>query len=437
MTNKYRIVGWAPILGGFLLGQSLAVAQPPGQSSGAAIPSTSKLTPEERQQRKAAKLQQEMEAEQARVDTFGMVAKDDPNPLAAEYRQAVADFQKATAEFADAHARIEFRLTEELSDPAREKWLEALKQSFQQMVLWRNKGAELYTSDPVKYESVGLMLREMLISDGKLDRLDRWTYGAKALLAGGKLVDEEVLLYAGYTGFVECDFELATQAWSKLAEAGKLPEQESIILAQIPTIAKTWEEELLRLQADQAKNNPRVEILTSKGVMEIELFEDDAPESVSNFIYLVESGYYNRKPIYLVKQHWMAFTGCEKGDGKGTAGYSIRSEAQAKTHRNHFRGSLALPIGINTQTNQIDPDSGGSQFYFTFLPLPILDGKHTVFGRVVGGIETLGFFKVVNLTDEEERKDPNTRADTIVRARVLSKRDHEYKPTPIKGRLPR
>ena len=98
---------------------------------------------------------------------------------------------------------------------------------------------------------------------------------------------------------------------------------------------------------------------------------------------------------------------------------------------------MAIPLALDTTTNEINPNSGGAQFYFSFLPTPIFDGKHTVFGRVASGIETLGLFKVVNLTDEEERKNPESNPDVILRAKVLKKRDHAYRPTPVIGRLPK
>ncbi|MEI8210776.1 MAG: peptidylprolyl isomerase [Planctomycetota bacterium] len=445
MTNKYQRAFPVSVFGCFLLAWLIlpghSLAQPAnsatGKSPGAAMPTTSKLTPEERQKRKQARMQKEMEAEQFRVDTFGRVQDDDTNPLAVEYRQAVSEFQKGTAAFSEAHARLQYRIGEAMSEGARENWLSSLKKSFQQLVLLRNTGAQLYASDPQKYVAVGEFLREMLIADGKLDRFDRWSYAAKALLSSEVLIDEELLLYAGYVGFAECEFDLAKQAWGSLASAGKLPEVELRMLQEIPAVEKSWEKELQKLKEDESKNNPRVEFLTTKGVIEIELFEDEAPEAVANMIYLIEMGYYSRKPFFLVRQHWLAQTGCEKGDGKGTAGFTIRSEAQTQQSRSHFRGSLAVPVGVNTQTNELDINTGGAQFYFSFMPLALLNGKHTVFGRVVDGIEALGMLKVVDLTDEKVRKDPETRPDTIVSARVLRKRDHKYQPTPVLGRLPK
>lgn len=408
-----------------------------GKASGAAQPSASKLTPEERQRRKEAKELAEMQAEQLRMDTYGVIPEDDLSPLAAEYRQSYAAFKESLVAFADAHARIQYRMGEAIPNEAREKWLEGLQGTHRALVKWRANIAKLYGSAPEKYSNLGLLLSEMLVTDGNLDRLDDWSTPARTLLEAKLHVDDQVLLFAGYAGFMNCDFELAQQAWGSLQQAGKLPEQEARMLQEIPTIALTWETEKQRREEDKQKENPRVEIMTTKGTMIIELFEDDAPESVANFIYLVENGYYTRKPFFLVKQHWLAQTGCEKGDGKGSAGFTIKSEAQLPTRRNHFRGSLAVPIGFNAQTQETDFNSGGAQFYFSFLPLPLVDGRHTVFGRIESGMEVLGMLKVLNLTDEEERKNQELRPDTIIRATVLKKRNHDYRPTPVFGKLPR
>jgi cyclophilin family peptidyl-prolyl cis-trans isomerase len=409
-----------------------ARGQEPGEPRG----TSSQLTPEQRQERKQAKLQKELEAEQRRVQTFGIVPEEDTNPLAVAYRKASDEFRLATAEFAEMQARLQFRFDNSDSESLKTKWVEKLKNNHEKMIAWRNRGAELYASDPERYEPVGWLLREMLIADAAVDRLDHWAPAAKALLAAERLVTDEVLLNAGYVGFAACDWELTEMAWAPLGRAGKLSVIESRIMQELPNLKASWAKEQERRREDASKNNPRVEFVTTKGTIVIELFEDDAPEAVNSFVFLVEKGYYDRKPIFLVRQHWLAQTGCEKGDGKGTAGYTIPLEATLPNHRKHFRGSLGIPLAMNTETGDIDPNSGGAQFYFSFLPLPPFDGKHTVFGRIVDGIETLGWFKTVNLTDEEERKDTSIRPDLVVKARVLNKRDHPYRPTPVLGRLP-
>ena len=78
----------------------------------------------------------------------------------------------------------------------------------------------------------------------------------------------------------------------------------------------------------------------------------------------------------------MAQGGDPKGDGSGGPGYTIPDECRQENHRNHFRGSLSM-------AKTAEPDTGGSQFFLTFVPTSHLDGKHTVFGRVIEGMDVL------------------------------------------------
>lgn len=405
-------------------------------SANATAPPKKSLTPEERYERSLAKQAKENEAKKTRLQTFGLIPEDDQSPLAEAYRKAMQDFRVSTSEFAEIHSRMQYRLDKNVDDSQRYRWLEKLNSNYSKLVAFRNAASDLVLSDPARYETVALMLRDMLVTEVPADRSDHWARGARAVLCCEQLLTDDVLLHAGYAGFIEADWDLATTAWAKLAERGKLPEVEQQMLATLPEMQANWEQELQRRKEDEGKNNPRVEFLTSKGAIEIELFEDDAPESVASFIYLVENGYYNRKLFYLVRRHFITQTGCEKGDGKGTAGYTIRFEGDAPTSRRHFRGSLAIPLGIDPDTQDVNPKSGGAQFYIAFSPLPIFDGKHTVFGRIVKNIEFLGLLKEVNLTDDEQRKDPHLHPDRIISAKVLRKRDHDYRPTPLLGKLP-
>ena len=162
----------------------------------------------------------------------------------------------------------------------------------------------------------------------------------------------------------------------------------------------------------------------------MELFEDDAPEATKSVVYLVEKGFYNRKSFFRVEQHSVVQTGCEKGDGTGDAGYTFREPAN---NRKHFRGSCGIALG--SANGVADSDSGSSQFYIACLPLNHLDSDYAVFGRIVEGIEILGLLKRMNLANEEERKENKIPPDFILSAKVLSKRDHDYKPTVVRGKL--
>ncbi len=174
------------------------------------------------------------------------------------------------------------------------------------------------------------------------------------------------------------------------------------------------------LKEAKADDLPRVELKTTKGTIVLELFENEAPNSVANFISLVEKKFYDGLAFHRVIPHFVAQGGDPKGDGSGGPGYSIACECYKPNHRLHFRGSLSMA--------HAGSDSGGSQFFLTFVRTPHLDGLHTVFGRIVDGMDVLS---------ELQRREPDPHghslppADKILEARVLRKRNHAYDPVKI------
>ncbi len=187
-------------------------------------------------------------------------------------------------------------------------------------------------------------------------------------------------------------------------------------LTNLDTLKKSWDKEQAIRQAEsKADDLPRVLIKTNKGDIEVELFENEAPNTVANFITLVEKGFYNGLTFHRVLPAFMAQGGDPKGDGTGGPGYSIPDECTRPDHRLHFRGSLSM-------AKEARPDTGGSQFFLTFVPTDFLNGKHTVFGRVIKGFEVLAKIQRRNPEDKDEIPDP----DKIIEAKVLRKRPHEY-----------
>jgi peptidyl-prolyl cis-trans isomerase B (cyclophilin B) len=178
-----------------------------------------------------------------------------------------------------------------------------------------------------------------------------------------------------------------------------------------------WEKELsIRETEESADDLPRARIITSRGPIELELFEDHATNTVSNFISLAESGYYDGTRFHRVLPKFMAQggdpnsrEGAEGEPGSGGPGYTIKDEHTLEDHRNHFAGSLSM-----AKTSA--PDSGGSQFFLTHLPTSHLDGRHTVFGRILSGL------------DIARSLEPN---DDIVTVTITRKREHEYIPDKI------
>ncbi|WP_025026147.1 peptidylprolyl isomerase [Caldalkalibacillus mannanilyticus] len=114
----------------------------------------------------------------------------------------------------------------------------------------------------------------------------------------------------------------------------------------------------------------------------IDLFENDAPNTVANFEKLVSEGFYNGLSFHRVIPGFVAQGGCPHGTGTGGPGYTINCEINPNKHE---RGTLAMAhAGRNT---------GGSQFYICYQPQPHLDGQHTVFGKVISGMEHVDQFK--------------------------------------------
>jgi len=118
---------------------------------------------------------------------------------------------------------------------------------------------------------------------------------------------------------------------------------------------------------------------TSHGPVTVELFDDDAPKTVKNFLKLVGDGYYDGLSFHRVIPDFMIQGGCPQGTGTGGPGYTFEDEIN---HHRIERGALAMA--------NAGPDTNGSQFFVvTAKAAPWLDGKHTVFGRVTAGMEAV------------------------------------------------
>ena len=180
-----------------------------------------------------------------------------------------------------------------------------------------------------------------------------------------------------------------------------------------------WEkEQAIRAEEEKKDDLPRVKLSTSKGDIVLELFEDQAPETVGNFISLVEKKFYDGTTFHRVLKNFMAQGGDPKGDGTGGPGYQIFCECFKEDYRRHFRGSLSMAHSGR--------DTGGSQFFLTFRPTAHLNGKHTCFGRVIEGMDVLA---------KLQRRDPDATTqvepDKIITAEVVRKREHPYAPKKV------
>jgi cyclophilin family peptidyl-prolyl cis-trans isomerase len=195
-------------------------------------------------------------------------------------------------------------------------------------------------------------------------------------------------------------------------------------------------DELLIRHAEAMKNDlPRVKFTTTKGDIVVELFENEAPNSVANFVSLVEDGFYSDILFHRVIEEFMAQTGGFKLEGDKEVGgegpgYEIACECYTPDKRMHFSGSLSMA--------HRGKDTGGSQFFLTFERTGFLDGRHTCFGRVIEGFDVLEMLARTHIGQNKsgtgrDEPIPNVTKDKIISAEVLRKRDHKYRPKKIGG----
>src|SRR5688572_7957831 len=248
----------------------------------------------------------------------------------------------------------------------------------------------------------------------------------EAALKIGKMLDEsncpEAGAYsiAGAAAYSSDDFATAEKYLLRADKASKLDSQGKDLLAELPAQKMAWaKEQAIREKEAKADDLPRVKIETNKGDILVELYENQAPQAVGNFVSLVEKKFYDGLSFHRVLPGFMAQGGDPTGSGSGGPGYQIYCECEQENARKHFRGTLSMA--------HAGKDTGGSQFFLTFRPTTHLNGRHTAFGRVIEGHDVLA---------KLQRRDPNSAnppaPDKIVKAEVVRKRDHAYEPTKVK-----
>jgi cyclophilin family peptidyl-prolyl cis-trans isomerase len=145
---------------------------------------------------------------------------------------------------------------------------------------------------------------------------------------------------------------------------------------------------------------------TAKGQIVVELNGGKAPETVNNFVNLARKGYYNNSTFHRVLPGFMAQGGDPTGTGAGGPGYTIPDEFTDLSHEK----------GVISMANKGQPRTGGSQFFITYVPTPWLDGKHTVFGVVISGMQV-----AESLTPRDPNQNPGYLGDRLLEVTIEEK----------------
>src|SRR5574344_1697191 len=141
-----------------------------------------------------------------------------------------------------------------------------------------------------------------------------------------------------------------------------------------------------RMETIMENNKPVVTFEMSNGkVIKAEIYPEVAPNTVNNFISLIEKGFYDGLIFHRVIRGFMIQGGCPNGTGMGGPGYSIKGEFR----QNGFANELRHEPGVLSMARAMHPDSAGSQFFIMHKASPHLDGAYAAFGKVIEGLEVV------------------------------------------------
>ena len=300
------------------------------------------------------------------------------------------------------------------------KWDESIAKGEAMIPVLRETGTQAYIAAPNENDELADFLVKMVADDVLNDDCESALVLSTLLLENG-CEKKELYEPVGMAAFGTNDFDKAEEYLKKAKDEDAINDKAKELIDTLGDFKEDWKKEQeIRQKEAEADDLPRVKLTTTKGDIVVELFENEAPGTVGNFVSLVEKEYYNGLIFHRVLPGFMAQGGCPSGDGTGGPGYYIKCECHKDDYRRHFRGTLSM---AKTQQR----DTGGSQFFLTFRPTPHLNGQHTAFGRVIEGMGVLNKLQRI----DPEADGPKPEPDKIVTATVVRKREHDYKPNRV------
>jgi cyclophilin family peptidyl-prolyl cis-trans isomerase len=352
-----------------------------------------------------------------------------PGKARVEFDRLFAEWTKMLGELAE--LRQEYRDAAPLRKPeVRKRYQQLANKGFVLQPQFEKAAIEAFQEAPDADLELARLLLGIVNGSCRTDRYEKaWEFAQPLIEAG--VPDPELYTWAGVAAMALGHIDAAEKYIKAAYEAEGLKDSLEMLgdhwFAKeiiprcgdlIPYYRDAWAKEKQIREAESEANLPRVRLQTTKGTILLELFENEAPNTVANFISLVEKGFYDGVTFHRVLNGFMAQSGCPDGTGQGGPGYNIPCECYRPDARLHFRGSISM-------ANTGERDTGGSQFFLTFVPTPHLDGRHTVFGRVIEGMEVLS---ELTRLEPKGNDQPEPEPDKIIKATVVRKRDHEYLP---------
>lgn len=287
---------------------------------------------------------------------------------------------------------------------------------------------QLFEAIPKDGESGSFMVtlldyfREQSIYEG--------TYPATKVLLEAEVPVPFLRLVAARAAFLEGHFDEVLPIYQAFVDEHGIDKLEDIdqqLAGLLEIYPEWWEQELAARQADaEADDLPRVRFETTRGPIVIELFENSAPNTVANFIQLIEGGFYDESEFYQVISDLLAMGGDPVGDGSGTSGKFLPDEHERPDARRIFRGSLFMAkMSDTSQPGTYIPNSASCQFVIALMPMAPRQMSQTVFGRVIEGMDVIGSFRRIDPSKKSEQT-VILPPERIISGSVIRKRDHDY-----------
>ncbi len=172
-------------------------------------------------------------------------------------------------------------------------------------------------------------------------------------------------------------------------------------------------------------SNPQVEIKMKSGnSMTAELYPDVAPNTVNNFLFLANKGFYDGLIFHRVIKGFMIQGGDPQGTGTGGPGYTIKGEFR----QNGFTNDLKHDRGVLSMARAMHPDSAGSQFFIMHAKAPHLDGAYAAFGKLISGLDELD--RIANVkTNFSDRP----LEDEVIEKMIVTLNGYELQPPQVFG----
>ncbi|MDM4014373.1 peptidylprolyl isomerase [Roseiconus lacunae] len=258
-------------------------------------------------------------------------------------------------------------------------------------------------------------------------RMQYGVYDAETKEGAAKLLDYNasyvhLALATARAATMTGDFVTAQRVYEKLDPEKEMEDLDRRLFA-------TQEELKEQFQIEQALRDndpddlPKVRLKTTRGDILVELYINEAPSTVANFIRLVEEGFYDGLDFFQVVDHVLAITGDPLGDGSSIPEKFLQDEDKRDTVRMPLYGSLVMAKLPVPNTKDFVPNSAGTQFAILFSPLPHISHSQTIFGRVIEGFDVLGSLERMDPTKEKKKNEIAYPPDRIVEATVINRPD--------------